>query len=61
VCEGNGINEIFYVMAASPAEGKQRRAIALMTILGTSAPPHAVVNELKIIASVWTAAQFFEE
>jgi hypothetical protein len=35
-------------------------AIALMAVLGDAPPARVVVNEMTTVASVWTAAQFFD-
>jgi hypothetical protein len=59
---GNG-NGVLYLVATGgePKIGQSRgdnRAIALMSVLGSTLVPHAVVNELTTIASVWTMNQF---
>src|SRR6516165_3657267 len=35
-------------------------ALALITVLGSKAPPKVVINEMTTVASVWTHAQFLD-
>jgi len=42
------------------AAGGENPAIALLAVLGNTAPANVVVNEMTTIASVWTHAQFFD-
>ena len=58
-------NAILYLVAkggqsiASKASG-ENSAIALMAVVGTSAPAQVVVNELTTVASVWTHSQVID-
>lgn len=45
--------------SANPAGG-ENPAIALLAVLGNTAPANVVVNEMTTIASVWTHAQFVD-
>ncbi|HTV92617.1 MAG TPA: hypothetical protein VMG98_07855 [Verrucomicrobiae bacterium] len=54
---------ILYLVATGgqPTTGQgqgDNRAIALMSVLGSTAVPNAVINELTTVASVWTMNQF---
>ena len=60
---GNATGDVLYLVTrggeptASARKGKND-AVALMAIVGTSAPERITVNEMTTIASVWTGAQF---
>jgi hypothetical protein len=58
-----GADEVLYFIArgGEPSGGASNDSIALLAILGTSPLRRVIVNELTTIASVWTAAQFFED
>jgi ethanolamine utilization protein EutQ (cupin superfamily) len=48
-------DSVLYVVAKGPKEG-----VALMSLLGTSAPKKITVNELTTVASAFTAARFID-
>jgi hypothetical protein len=60
--DGDGV---LYLIATggepqSGTRGGDNRAIALMSVLGSSIVPHVVINELTTVASVWTMNQFLD-
>jgi len=62
---GAPADSVLYVIARggtpkAAADKGPNGAIALLAVLGGTAPRHVVVNELSAIASVWIAAQFLK-
>ena len=65
VLSADGKGAILYLVAkggrpAANKAGGDNPAIALLAVLGSSAPDKVVVNEMTTVASVWTNAQFLD-
>ena len=61
--DGGGANLYLIAKGGRPsanAAAGENPAIALMTVLGSTAPTNVVVNEMTTVASVWTHAQFLD-
>ena len=60
--EALGADVSLYVVAkGGQAKGSgDNPAITLLTVLGNTPPPNAVINEMTTIASVWTHNQFID-
>jgi hypothetical protein len=65
VLSADGKGAILYLVAkggrpAASKAGGENPALALLTVLGSTAPDKVVVNEMTTVASVWTNAQFLD-
>jgi hypothetical protein len=65
VLNADGKGAILYLVAkggrpAANKAGGENPAIALLAVLGSTAPDKVVVNEMTTVASVWTNAQFLD-
>jgi hypothetical protein len=65
VFNADGRGAILYLVAkggrsAANTGSTDNDALALITVLGSTAPANAVVNEMTTVASVWTHAQFLD-
>ena len=61
--DGGGANLYLIAKGGRPsanAAAGENPAIALMTVLGSTAPTNVVVNEMTTVASVWTHTQFLD-
>ena len=62
--DGGGANLYLIAKGGRPsanAAAGENPAIALMTVLGSTAPTNVVVNEITTVASVWTHTQFLND
>ena len=62
--DGNGATLYLVAKGGRPsanAAAGENPAIALMTVLGSTAPTNVVVNEMTTVASVWTHTQFLND
>ena len=61
---GDGKGAILYLIAkggrSAASKAGDNPALALITVLGSKAPPRVVINEMTTVASVWTHNQFID-